>query len=544
MNAHAAIAAPPSPAAAKIGLMPSFATWKQDLPASIVVALVALPLCLGVALASGAPLFSGLIAGIVGGIVIGVLSKSPLSVSGPAAGLTVIVFDAIQSLPSFQAFTLAVVLAGAMQMLFSFSRSGILAEFVPSSVITGMLAAIGLILILKQVPHAVGYDGDPSGDLAFTQTDGMNTLSTLWYSFTDKLTMGAVVISVVSIAFLFWWDANRPKEGALKLLPGPLVVVAGAVGINALFGVIAPALQLQQEHLVSVPIADGFSGFVGLFSLPDFGQIGNATVWTVAITLAIVASLESLLSVTAVDDLDPQRRTTDKNHELFAQGGGNLISGLIGGLPVTSVIVRSSANVDSGASSKLSTIMHGSWLLLSVVLIPAILNLIPLAALAAVLIQTGYKLTKPALFLKRWKQGYTQFVPFVATIAAILFTDLLKGIAIGLVIGFVFVVARNFRPAVSFVCDEDGRSCMIRARRNLYFIHKYELQKMLNRVPNGADLLIDLSSTSYVDLDNIDVLNAFVRGAPFRDIRVSVRGDIADKSAPLVNAPRRELVHL
>ncbi|NJC32949.1 carbonic anhydrase [Sphingomonas jejuensis] len=520
----------------------SLAGWKQDLPSSIVVALVALPLCLGVALASGAPLFSGLIAGIVGGIVVGTLSSSPLSVSGPAAGLTVIVFAAIERLPSYEAFLLAVVIAGVIQILFSFSKSGVLAEFVPSSVITGMLAAIGLILILKQIPHAVGYDGDPEGDFAFMQPDGQNTLSSLWYSVTNYLTPGAVIISGLSIAFLFWWDAARPKDGPLKLLPGPLVVVVGAIALNALFAVAAPGLYLQPSHLVQVPIADGISGFVGLFTLPDFGQVGNMAVWSTALTLAIVASLESLLSVKAVDELDPQRRTTDKNRELFAQGGGNLVSGMIGGLPVTSVIVRSSANVDSGASSKLSTILHGSWLLLSVLLIPFVLNLIPLAALAAVLIATGYKLTKPSLFTKRWKQGMTQFVPFVVTITAIMFTDLLIGIVIGLAVGFVFVVARNFRSAV--VTVEDGKgNYMIRARRNLYFIHKYELQRELGRVEDGASVLIDLSATSYVDLDNIDIINAFVRGASFRNIRVMVRGDIAERSAPLINADRRELVH-
>ncbi|MBM3928854.1 MAG: SulP family inorganic anion transporter, partial [Sphingomonadales bacterium] len=289
-----------------------FAGWKQDVPASIVVALVALPLCLGVALASGAPLFSGLIAGIVGGIVVGILSKSPLSVSGPAAGLTTIVFAAIERLPTFEAFLLAVVLAGAMQMIFSLSRSGVLAEFVPSSVITGMLAAIGLILILKQIPHAIGYDGDPEGDFAFMQGDGMNTISAVFYSFANQLTAGALIISSISILFLFWWDAKRPKDGPLKLLPGPLVVVVGAVAINALLGAVAPGLQLQARHLVQVPIADGLGGFVKLFTFPDFGQIGNSAVWTVAITLAIVASLESLLSVKAVDELDSQRRTTDK----------------------------------------------------------------------------------------------------------------------------------------------------------------------------------------------------------------------------------------
>lgn len=522
-------------------LLPPLASWRQDLPASIVVALVALPLCLGIALASGAPLFSGLIAGIVGGLVVGTLSRSPLSVSGPAAGLTVIVLTAIESLPSYQAFLLAVVLAGLIQMLFSVSRSGILAEFVPSSVITGMLAAIGLILILKQIPHALGYDGDPEGDFAFEQADGLNTLSSLVNTVTNHLTPGAIVISLIGIVFLFWWDKAQPKNGPLKLMPGPLVVVILGVALNALFGIVAPALQLGPDHLVQVPIANSFAEFTGLFTLPDFSQITNATVWTTAITLAIVASLESLLCISAIDELDPQRRTTDKNGELLAQGGGNLVSGLIGGLPVTSVIVRSSANVGAGAQTKLSTLLHGAWLLLSVLLIPTILNLIPLSALAAVLIATGYKLTKPSLFTKRWKQGFTQFVPFVATIVAILFTDLLIGIAIGLVVGFVFVIARNFRPALVLV--KEGDSYMIHARRNLYFIHKHELQRELGRVPDGANLLVDLSATSFVDLDNIDIINAFVRGAEFRNIRVMVRGDIAEKSAPLIQAPRRELVH-
>ncbi|WP_374943972.1 SulP family inorganic anion transporter [Sphingomonas sp.] len=508
---------------------------RADLPASIVVALVALPLCLGVALASGAPLFAGLIAGIVGGVVVGALSKSPLSVSGPAAGLTVIVLAAIESMPSFQVFTLSVMLAGVLQLAFSATRAGILAEFVPSSVITGMLAAIGIILILKQIPHAVGYDGDFEGSFEFWGSDGNNTFSTLWTSLTGSLTPGAVLIGAVSLAFLFWWDAARPKEGALRFVPGPLVVVVIGVVGNLLLGAIRPDWQLGATHLVQVPVVDSLARFPSLFSLPDFSAIGTSVVWTTAATLAIVASLESLLSVKAVDELDPRRRTTDKNRELMAQGTGNIVSGLIGGLPVTSVIVRSSANVDSGAESKASTMLHGGWLLLSVALIPTVLNLIPLAALAAVLIATGYKLTKPKLFTERYKQGWTQFVPFVVTVAAILFTDLLEGIVIGLAVGFVFVVARNFRTAITFACD--GSDCLVRARRNLYFIHKYELQKKLAQVPDGADLLIDLSSTSYVDLDNVDIINAFIKGAAYRGIGVTVRGDVAERSAPLIQAP-------
>jgi carbonic anhydrase len=509
--------------------------WRSDLPASIVVALVALPLCLGVALASGAPLFSGLISGVVGGIVVGMLSGSRLSVSGPAAGLTAIVFAAIQALPDYGAFLLAVCLAGAIQIGFSLSRGGILAEFVPSSVITGMLAAIGLILILKQVPHAIGYDGDWEGSLSFFQADGSNTLGTLVKVATNDIVWGAFVIAFVSLVFLFWWDKARPRQGMLRLLPGPLVVVLFSVAANAAFEAFAPNFAIGRSHLVTVPVSDSPAAFAALFRLPDFGAIGNSAVWTTAITLAIVASLESLLSVKAVDELDPRRRVTDKNRELLAQGSGNILAGLLGGLPVTSVIVRSSANVESGAESRLSTVLHGVWLLLSVALVPALLNLIPLSALAAVLIAVGYKLAKPKLFIERWAQGWTQFIPFVATVVAILFTDLLIGIVIGLAIGLSFVLFRSLADVITYV--ETDEAVMVRARRNLYFIHKPQLQAALAKVPDNKTVLIDLSSTSYVDLDNIDIINAFVKGAPFRNLRVVVKGDPAGRSAPLIIAP-------
>lgn len=516
-------------------------TWRADVPASIVVALVALPLCLGIALASGAPLFSGLIAGIVGGIVVGALSKSPLSVAGPAAGLTVIVFAAIESLPSYPVFLLAVVLAGAMQIAFGLTRSGLLSEFVPSSVITGMLTAIGLILILKQVPHAIGYDGEYEGSFGFLQADGYNTFTTLVRSLRQSISVGAALIAGVSLVFLFWWDKAKPSEGPLKFLPGPLVVVLIGVLANALFRLMVPGLAIAPEHLVQVPVAESSAQFAGLFATPDFSAIGSGVVWTTALTLAIVASLESLLSVKAVDELDPQHRRTPKNRELFAQGGGNIVSGLLGGLPLTSVIVRSSANVVAKAESKLSAILHGAWLLLSVALIPTLLNLIPLAALAAILISIGYKLASPRLFAERYAQGSTQFVPFVVTVVAILLTDLLVGILIGLAVSFVFVVGRNFRPAITFACD--GEDCLVRARRNLYFIHKYELQKALGGVRDGSNVLIDLSSTSYVDLDNVDIINGFVDGARYRGISVMVRGDVAERTAPLIHAPKAEVAY-
>ncbi len=512
-----------------------FSTWRSDLPSSVVVALVALPLCLGIALASGAPLFAGLISGVVGGLVVGAISRSSLSVSGPAAGLTAIVFAAIQAMPSYGAFLMAVSLAGVMQIGFSAAKGGFLAEFVPSSVITGMLAAIGLILILKQLPHAVGYDGDPEGDFSFAQPDGGNTLTTLGEMLRTDFVWGAAIIAAISLAFLFWWDRSRPKQGPLRLLPGPLVVVVFSVVANGCFAAFLPALTVAQTHLVQVPVADSPAAFAALFQLPDFSAITSRAVWVTAVTLAIVASLESLLSVKAVDEIDPKRRITDKNRELLAQGSGNLVAGLLGGLPVTSVIVRSSANVDSGAESRLSTLLHGGWLLLSVALVPSILNLIPLSALAAVLIATGYKLAKPVLFLERWRQGMTQFLPFVATVAAILFTDLLTGIVIGLLIGLAFVIHRSLSDVITYV--ETDEAVMVRARRNLYFIHKPQLQAALAQVPDNHVVLIDLSATSYVDLDNIDIINAFVTGAPYRNLHVVIKGDPRRVSAAKIKAP-------
>ena len=511
------------------------ASWRQDVPASIVVALVALPLCLGVALASGAPLMSGLVAGIVGGIVVGALSGSPLSVSGPAAGLTTIVLAGITSLPTFEAFLLAVCLAGAMQLAFAATRGGVISEFVPGAVITGMLAAIGLILILKQLPHAVGYDRDPEGDMGFFQADGENTLTALGHMLNNDFLWGAALIALISLAFLFWWDKAKPKQGPLKLLPGPLVVVLFAVAANEAFRMFAPELHIGTGHLVQVPVSATPWALADQVRLPDFGAISNPKVWTVALTIALVASLESLLSVKAVDELDPKRRVTDKNRELLAQGGGNILSGLLGGLPVTAVIIRSSANVESGADSRLSTMLHGTWLLLGLAIIPAVLNLIPLSALAAVLIAIGYKLAKPALFFQRWKQGLSQFIPFTVTVFAILFTDLLIGIAIGLVVGMGFVIWRSTGNIITYV--EYGDTVMVRARRNLYFMHKPALQQALERVPEGSSLLIDLSATSYVDLDCIDIINGFTRAAQYRSIDVKVRADHTGHSAAMINAP-------
>lgn len=503
-------------------LKPS-ANLRYDVPAAIVVFLVALPLCLGVALASGVPLFSGIIAGAVGGIVLGVLSKSPLSVSGPAAGLTVIVLNAVQTLPTLEAFLLAVVLAGMFQLLLGLTGAGVIGDFIPSSVIKGMLAAIGVILILKQIPHAVGYDKDYEGDFSFNQNDGENTISELWHLFNEHITLGALLIASVSIAFLWWWDHTTLRRNAiLKLLPGPLFVVMFGVLANLLFASYVPLLAIEPEHLVKIPVAENASAFFGQFRFPDWSQIGNPAIWTVAITLALVASIETLLSIEAIDKLDPFKRITPTEHELRMQGIGNMVSGLIGGMPITSVIVRSSANVASGARTQASTFLHGVILFTCAAFIPHLLNYIPLSALAAILISVGFKLTKPKIFLEEYKKGWTHLIPFVVTIFAILVTDLLIGIAIGLVVGTFFVMRENYKSALTVMVD-DNNNHLIRFKKDLSFIHKYELRKVFAGLPNGCKVLLDLSRIGFVDLDNAEIINDFISSAQFRDIQVEVK---------------------
>ena len=512
-----------------------FANWRYDVPSALVVFLVALPLCLGIALASGAPLFSGLIAGIIGGVVVGTLSKSPLSVSGPAAGLTVIVLAAIQSLPTFEAFLLAVCLGGMLQILLGTLRAGILGDFIPNSVITGMLAAIGLILIMKQLPHALGYDISVFGGETLHSGD----FAHLWNDFRalgESILPGAAFIGLTSLIFLFIWDKVQPKKGFVSYLPGPLIVVAYGILANWLFGKYMPAWQLEASHLVAVPVAASASEFFGQFRMPDFSMISNSTVWTVAITLALVASIESLLSIEAIDKLDPFKRVTPTNRELVAQGVGNIASGMIGGLPVTSVIVRSSANVASGGRSKLSAIIHGLLLLASVVAIPALLNSIPLAALAAVLIALGYKLTKPSLYVKKYQKGLSHFLPFIITVGAIMVTDLLIGIGIGVVVGALFILIQNSHSAILLV--NDGSNALIRFKKDLFFLHKYELKRTLAQLPSGSSVLLDFSRIHFIDKDNVEIIEDFLVNAKHRDIHVTVRrGTDAVRSLQTLEAP-------
>jgi MFS superfamily sulfate permease-like transporter len=498
-------------------------TISSDLPAAIVVYLVALPLCLGIALGSNAPLFSGIIAGIVGGIIIGMLSGSHKSVSGPAAGLTAIVVVAIALLPSFEAFLVSVVICGALQLVLGFARAGVLGDYIPKSVIKGMLAAIGIILILKQLPHLVGYDKDFEGDAAFLQRDGQNTFTGI-FSALANITPVAILIGAACIAFQFvWGHFTEKKQGWIKLIPAPLLVVLLGIAINAIAKAQFPGSGLQPDHLVNIPVAASAKEFFSFFSFPDWSALLNKQVWISGVTFALVASLETLLGIEATDNLDPQKRITPTNRELKAQGIGNIVSGLIGGLPLTSVIVRSSANINAGAKTKMSTIYHGFFLLLSVAFLPQLLKVIPLSALAAILIYTGYKLAKPSLFREFYKKGWDQFLPFVATVVIILLTDLLVGVLAGLAIGLFFSARSNYRTAVFIV--NDNNNYLIRLRKDVSILNKRSIKSKLDNVPARSNVLIDVTKADYIDQDIIEMINEFAMNAPERNVQVELKTD-------------------
>ncbi len=510
-------------------------TAGYDLSASIVVLLVALPLCLGIALASKAPLFAGIIAGIVGGVVIGALSGSQLSVSGPAAGLTVIVATAITKMPSYEAFLLAVVIAGVFQIIFGFIKAGVLGDYVPNSVIKGMLAAIGLILILKQFPHLVGYDDDFAGDESFNQSNDENTFSSFFHAF-RFLTPAAMIIGGISIGLLILWE--RPfmkRQSLLKFVPGPLVVVITGILINLFFQRQNNGTALVGEHLVSLPVASGIQSFMGFLTFPDIKFLNNPLVWSTGITLAIVASLETLLGIEAIDKLDTYKRVTPTNRELKAQGVGNIVSGMLGGLPLTSVIVRSSANVNSGAKSKMSTIFHGSLLFACVAFIPQFLNTIPLCSLAAILIFTGYKLAKVSLIKEFYLKGWDQFVPFIVTIVAILLSDLLTGIVIGIIVGLFFMVRSNFRSSVLLVHDHN--KYLVRLRKDVSFLNKPIIKRKLETVPADSYVLIDATRADFIDKDVIDAVNEFLLHAHLKNIRVEIKKSMHKPMHLLFNVP-------
>jgi len=505
---------------------------KYDLPASIVVFLVAVPLCLGIALASGAPLFSGIIAGIVGGIVVGVASGSQVGVSGPAAGLAVIVLAAIQELGAFEAFLLAVVLAGVFQMLLGFAKAGIIGYYFPSSVIKGMLSGIGIIIILKQVPHAFGYDKDNEGSLSFSQPDGHNTFSELYYMF-EAISPGALLITLLSLGVLILWEQPFMKKRYIfQIVQGPLIVVVGGILLNLLFQSM-PTLALLPDQTVNIPVAESIMGFFGLFTFPDFSQITNPAIYLTGMTIAVVASLETLLCVEATDKIDPYKRVTPTNQELKAQGLGNMLSGLIGGLPVTQVIVRSSANIQSGGRTKASAIIHGVILLLCAMAIPHLLNLIPLASLAAILFLVGYKLAKPSLFKEMYAKGHTQFVPFIVTILGIVFTDLLMGIGMGLIVAIFYILYNNYKKPYFFYPEEheDGKPILIELSEDVTFLNKASILQTLNHLPENSHVIIDATNTVNIDQDVLEIIEDFRASTVYKNIDVELRGFNQDRPA-------------
>lgn len=500
----------------------SFKHIKQDLPASIVVFFVALPLCLGIALASGAPLFSGIIAGIVGGIVVGMASGSRLGVSGPAAGLAVIVFDAIATLGSWELFLCAVVLAGVFQIALGYLRAGFVAYFFPTSVITGMLTGIGLLIILKQLPYLLGWHADFLGEQAFQQFNGENTFSAITHAI-SQISLPALLISAFSLALLVVWDKYlTPKHKIFQLIQGPIVVVLLGIVFTVILNQASAPLSVDQ--LVSLPVISSFTDLTNEMAFPAFEQMFSLDVLTVAAVMAIVASIETLLSVEATDKLDPQRNTTPTNRELKAQGLGNIFSGLLGGLPVTQVIVRSSANIAFGAKSKLSAIMHGFFLLIAVVAIGGLLNLIPLASLAAVLIIVGYKLAKPATFSVMYRAGWEQFLPFMATIIVMLVTDLLSGVIAGLAVSVFFTLKHSYKNSFHFRDTVENQNDLethhIVLAEEVSFFNKPSILKKLNSLPENSKVILDFTNSKSVAFDVIELVKDFSAKAHHRNISV------------------------
>ena len=513
-----------------------FKNLKSDFPASVVVFFVALPLCLGIALASGAPLFSGVISGIVGGIVVGALSGSKVGVSGPAAGLAAIVLTAIGSLGGYENFLVALVLGGIMQMVFGVLKAGVIGYYFPSSVIKGMLTGIGIIIILKQIPHFFGYDIEPIGADSFIESSGENTFSSIFQIF-NNITTGSLVIGVIALLFILLWDNVLAKKAKFfRVIQGPLVAVVLGV-VYYLLTKSHEVLSISQSHLVNVPIPKDVSSFISQFSFPNFSAITNPEVWVVAFTIALIASLETLLCVEATDKIDPNKNVTPTNRELIAQGTGNLISGLIGGLPITQVVVRSSANIQSGGKTKMAAILHGILLLISVILIPDLLNKIPLSVLAAVLIIVGYKLAKPVLFKQMYKLGWKQFVPFIVTVVGIVFTDLLVGISLGLFVGIVVILLKSYQNS-HFLHIEDNSNGKHKIKMTLAeevtFFNKGAILKELDCLPNETQLEINLLKTRYLDNDIIEILEDFIYKAKERNIDlklVSKRGVVDNPSS-------------
>ncbi len=495
-----------------------FNSLAYDAPAGLVVFLVALPLCLGVALASGAPLLSGLVAGCIGGILIPFVSRAPLSVSGPAAGLAAIVLVGIHKVGSFPAFCAVVCVAGLVQLAMGLARAGQIVSFIPLSVIRGMLSAIGLLLILKQTPHAIGYDAENFASVSF-QVDGEGNTFTVLRHALSRLEWGAMLVSAASFVILL--GLPRTKLAKVTWLPGALLVVVASTLINLALQRWAPHFALEPRHLVAVPMG-GPTELARELHTPDFSVLRRPDAWVLVVTIAVVASLESLLSVQAIDKLDPFKRKSPPNRELIAQGLANAVSGLVGGLPVTAVIVRSSANLNAGGRTQAASFFHGVLLLLALLFLGPLLNRIPLAALATILIVTGYKLATPALFKSMFRRGWSQFLPFVLTIAAILLTDLLKGVIVGIVVGVIFALRTSVKGALSVI--DVGRTRTIRFEKDIYFFHRPALMAALDAIPEGYTLVVDRGAADFVEDDALEILHDLQSTAGSKNIRVEIRG--------------------
>lgn len=493
---------------------------QYDLPSGVVVFLIAIPLCLGIALASGAPFLSGIIAGVIGGIIVPLISKSQVSVSGPAAGLTSIVFFAISDIGNFNGFLMALILAGLIQIVLGSIRAGAIAYFIPSSVIKGMLAAIGLILILKQLPHAIGYDVEIFEDDKFSVNENENTFTLLLHAF-NSIEWGAFIISSISLCILIGWEKTSLKK--IHWLPSALAAVCAGILINWLLGIYQPELQLEASHLVTLPVIKDLTGFLNGIHTPDWTYILNKKVWLQALIIGFVASIETLLTMEALEKLDPYKRKVSLNRELVAQGVGNTFSGLIGGIPLTSVIVRSSAGINAGGRTKTFVIFHGILLLVASVFFAYYLNYIPLSSLAALLLIVGYKLARPSIFIENYKKGWTQFAPFVITVLAILFTDLLIGVSIGLMAGIYFVILSNFSTALMVTKDKDDKHILIKFKKDVTFLNKKLLMEILMDIEENSFVIIDGTKAHFIDNDILELLSEFIKEAMLKNIHLEFK---------------------
>lgn len=501
-----------------------FQYMRTDLLSGLVVFLVALPLCLGIAVASGAPPFAGIITGVIAGIIVGFLSSSNVSVSGPAAGLIAIVLAAITDM-GYEPFLLAVLLAGGIQLLLGFLKAGSISAYFPTSVIEGMLAAIGIIIIKKEIPHAIGYDKAHEGDFFSYEllSEDKGFFTELIHSF-NYAHAGAILVTIISLLILIAFNKISFLK-KIKFIPGALVAVGAGIIINEVFKATGSPLAISQDHLVTLPTASNFNEFIGQFHFPSFAGLTDPNTWVVAVTIAIVASIETLLCLEAGDKMDPLKRYSSANTELKAQGIGNILSGLVGGLPMTSVIVRTSANINAGARTKMSTIAHGVLLLLTVILIPGLLNKIPMACLAAILIMIGIRLASPKVFKHMWQTGKHQFIPFLVTVVAVVFTDLLKGVGIGLAVSIIFILRGNMKLAYFFKKEKhhEGETIFINLAQEVSFLNKAAIKQTLAHLPANSKVVIDAANTVYIDYDVLELLRDFLEfGSKDKNIQVTL----------------------